>query len=356
MTCSSTTASASRRRWASDSSRRPCPTPRPPPAPPTGLAAASAVAARPPRARRRPARRPSAGPRERPASVPASPTGTFIAVAGMVGFPSSQDSAVAVVGPVTPGGMSALASSAAGIPQGLSVGSSAVGRPPRRPLVGRSRRPLCLGRAGVGGDGLRLRRPGRRRGRPADSAAARRRPRPMPAPRARARWPWGPGLVDDRALVLPRRAGLRDAAARPPTEPGRLGRPRRRRRALAVARPGRPRRWTSAWSPRKRSRRPTSPGPARRWSLGRGRRGALSQAARPLARPVPDPDRRPSPGGRSLRPTRRPTALIGRPERWCVTETHPTGSVVRLRAALNAPVAPPARMACLPRRNGRQSP
>src|SRR5581483_10011483 len=49
------------------------------------------------------------------------PAGLFVTTnAGMVGHPSMLDDAVAVVGPVTPGGMTALSSSAAGIPQGLA--------------------------------------------------------------------------------------------------------------------------------------------------------------------------------------------------------------------------------------------
>jgi methionine-rich copper-binding protein CopC len=52
---------------------------------------------------------------------PAGPTALFLTTnVGLIGHPSLLDEAVAVVGPVAPGGMSALASSAAGIPQGLA--------------------------------------------------------------------------------------------------------------------------------------------------------------------------------------------------------------------------------------------
>ncbi len=72
-----------------------------------------------------------------PASVAANPGGTFIAAgAGMIGHPSSQDDAIAVVGPVAPGGMTALSSSVAGIPQGLSIGFAPRGRAPRGPASG----------------------------------------------------------------------------------------------------------------------------------------------------------------------------------------------------------------------------
>lgn len=57
------------------------------------------------------------------AAVPENPGGTYIAAgAGLVGLPQSQDNAIAAVGPVAPGGMTALSSSVAGIPQGLSIG------------------------------------------------------------------------------------------------------------------------------------------------------------------------------------------------------------------------------------------
>jgi hypothetical protein len=58
-----------------------------------------------------------------PVAAPAGSTGLlFAAGAGLVGHPSTQDDAIAVVGPVTPGGMMALSSSVPGIPQGLAIG------------------------------------------------------------------------------------------------------------------------------------------------------------------------------------------------------------------------------------------
>ncbi len=69
-----------------------------------------------------------------PASVPADPGVTYIAAgAGLIGHPSSQDDAIAVVGPVAPGGMTALSSSVAGIPQGLTIGFATRSGTPRGP-------------------------------------------------------------------------------------------------------------------------------------------------------------------------------------------------------------------------------
>jgi hypothetical protein len=63
------------------------------------------------------------------ASAPAWSAGTvFVANVAPVGHPGALDDAIAVVGPVAPGGTAALSSSAAGIPQGLA---SAFGRAAR---------------------------------------------------------------------------------------------------------------------------------------------------------------------------------------------------------------------------------
>ncbi len=54
---------------------------------------------------------------------PATPAAQFLTSnLGPIGHPTLLDDAVAVVGPVAPGGLTALSSSAPGIPQGLSVG------------------------------------------------------------------------------------------------------------------------------------------------------------------------------------------------------------------------------------------
>ncbi len=69
-----------------------------------------------------------------PTAGPSGPGGLFIAAgAGLIGHPSTQDEAVAVVGPVAPGGMTALSTTVAGIPQGLSVGFGGRGRAGRGP-------------------------------------------------------------------------------------------------------------------------------------------------------------------------------------------------------------------------------
>ncbi|HEY2157144.1 MAG TPA: hypothetical protein VGH33_16065, partial [Isosphaeraceae bacterium] len=63
---------------------------------------------------------------------PAGPVAQFLASnVGPVGHPSLLDDAVAVVGPVAPGGMTALSSSATGIPQGLGVGFGRAAAGPR---------------------------------------------------------------------------------------------------------------------------------------------------------------------------------------------------------------------------------
>jgi methionine-rich copper-binding protein CopC len=147
-----------------------------------------------------------------PATVAANPAGTSIAIVGMVGFPSSQDGAVAVVGPVAPGGMTALSSSAVGIPQGLSVGYSS------RPGARRGGDPDTIATAAAAEiDGAALAS--------ADPVA----PRPVadlpPLPEApgQEEVAGGPGLVDRVSTVL---AGWlpsrRDAGSRAPVAPASL--------------------------------------------------------------------------------------------------------------------------------------
>ncbi len=72
---------------------------------------------------------PSAGPTASSTSSSGTPgaspgaAGLFLAAnVGLVGHPSGLDDAVAVVGPVAPGGMTALSTTASGIPQGLTAG------------------------------------------------------------------------------------------------------------------------------------------------------------------------------------------------------------------------------------------
>ncbi len=65
-----------------------------------------------------------------------SSTGLYITTAGLVGHPSSQNESIAVVGPVTPDGLSPLASNSPGIPLGLSFGYGQRSRTPKPHTTG----------------------------------------------------------------------------------------------------------------------------------------------------------------------------------------------------------------------------
>jgi methionine-rich copper-binding protein CopC len=92
--------------------------PDPQPAAPAGLGptAAASTAATPP----------SSAPGSNNPGTPTVPSGSagfsLAANVALVGHPSALDNAVAVVGPVTPSGMTALTTSVVGIPQGLTAG------------------------------------------------------------------------------------------------------------------------------------------------------------------------------------------------------------------------------------------
>ena len=275
-----------------------------------------------------------------PASVPANPGGTYIASAvGMVGYPSIQDNAVAVVGPVAPGGMTALSSSAAGIPQGLSVGTTsrsaarrgeAAARPrewPRRP----SRPPPP---------------PNRPPRNPSPTS------RPCPRPRPPRKWPRPRGSSTASRPSSPdgsRRAGISRRGAGSPRPPSTT--PRSRNSGVI---PG-----PTCPSPARTSRRPTCPAPwvspspssprrittsdSATGSAGSGAGSSPDVGGRP---PTARADRSPDGGSATLLEI---THQGGRG--WLANPCHPGAWAVSSRDGTR-----PAEMACVPRPDGRQSP